>query len=192
MTFYDLSQRGLAIARYVSRHAFQRTHRVVNSSGKIGIRPPREGLQCFVQVFRRCESFRCFLNGSGLCYHRLECFRSARDDLPIRELPANSFFDKKLIQGFRELHGVGFALLLVVFCHFRVQRLDNVVDLEPLAAVHEPLNFVPDIGIRPVARLGRLAQYPAQRCPQCRRPPVEFPCFFQDEVAQFPGHPPGW
>jgi hypothetical protein len=100
------AERSFWIFRDIAREAFQRAHRVVDRARQIRLRSAREVLQGFMQVIGGGGTLRGLQRLCSLAHHRFKGFRAARGDLPINQLPANAFFLKETVDGFRELHGV--------------------------------------------------------------------------------------
>jgi hypothetical protein len=72
---------------------------------------------------------------TGFAHHRFKCFGPARNDLPIDQLPADAFLDKEAVDRVREQGSILHATVFVVPGEAGVKRLDDVVDLVPLAAI---------------------------------------------------------
>src|ERR1035437_5479699 len=70
-------------------------------------------------------------------------------DRAVKELPSDAVFNKKPIDGLRELRGAGFSarsepVLQVVLSKLSMESFDYVVDLEPFTRRYSPTTFLPD------------------------------------------------
>ena len=102
-------------------------------------------MQGFMQVIGGGGTLRGLQRARGFAHHRFKRLRAACDDPPINQLPADAFLNKEIIHFFREFGSVmcesrgGFPGDSVLFRHCRIQRLNNVVYLEPLALRNQPV-----------------------------------------------------
>jgi hypothetical protein len=121
---------------------------------------------------------RFFCNG-------FECFGATRDNLTVDQLPAYSFLDEEGINRGRELMSSASASLIVMYGHVPAQGFNNVVDLEPLAVIHQRLRFIPDIRIlAPVSWVRPNTQDPAEHRSERRWSPVELAGSFEDRYPE--------
>ena len=102
-------------------------------------------------------------------------------------MPTDALLNEEIIDGFRVAHGdIGAeAVAFIVLVHFAVNRLDNELDPEPVAALHQPFHFIPDVGVlAPIARIGRSAQNPAHLVSELRWPPFHVYSRLQNKIAK--------
>jgi len=112
---------------------------MVDCSGQIRRRTPRQGPQGFVNMRARCRPLSCFERRPRSSHGPFERLRAPRDNQPVNKLPADAFPYEEIIQLFLEGRRFFFFIrFFIFFMKVRRDGFDDVGNLKPRAVIYMP------------------------------------------------------